>query len=253
MNFKARTLKKYSFIFGYGRGAQVGKASFLKKTKHFLTMRSNIVRRLHSWQWSGVVSQQRLRLDVLTLIKRSPKLRSESVSFLFLVCFSNEKSQSMQSLNRDSTLAHKSDFSSRENLDTNSVGSSSEMRADLIIPPLLDPGSAATELQRWFNSKTKSTFTFAPASMAAVISPRFHQANTMPLLVSHIQQTQSNVPSSARTTPPQEVTCQTQSFLNFYIIVERGHIIHEQHTMTQPTLQGFIPAFDSTVYYLVTM
>ena len=28
MNFKARTLKKNSFIFGFGRGAQVGKASF---------------------------------------------------------------------------------------------------------------------------------------------------------------------------------------------------------------------------------
>ena len=30
MNFKARTLKKNSFIFGFGRGAQVGKASFLE-------------------------------------------------------------------------------------------------------------------------------------------------------------------------------------------------------------------------------
>ena len=71
MNFKARTLKKNSFIFGIGRGAQVGEASFLevnlrrkrrswayhfylvrfrpwdptnhrfwKKTEHFLTMRS---------------------------------------------------------------------------------------------------------------------------------------------------------------------------------------------------------------------
>ena len=30
MNFKARTLKKNIFIFGFGRGAQVGKASFLE-------------------------------------------------------------------------------------------------------------------------------------------------------------------------------------------------------------------------------
>ena len=30
MNFKARTLKKNSLIFGFGRGAQVGEASFLE-------------------------------------------------------------------------------------------------------------------------------------------------------------------------------------------------------------------------------
>ena len=30
MNFKAQTLKKNSFIFGFGRGAQVGKGSFLE-------------------------------------------------------------------------------------------------------------------------------------------------------------------------------------------------------------------------------
>ena len=30
MNFKARTLKKNSFIFGFGRGAQVGEPSFLE-------------------------------------------------------------------------------------------------------------------------------------------------------------------------------------------------------------------------------
>ena len=120
MNFKARTLNKNSFIFGFGRGAQVGKVSFWevnlrrkrrhwayhfyfvhfrpwdptnprfwKKTKHFLTMWSKIVRRLPSWQRSGVVSQQRLRLRRFdSLVKRSPKLRSEPVSFLFLVCFS---------------------------------------------------------------------------------------------------------------------------------------------------------------------
>ena len=51
-------------------------------------MRSKIVRRLPSWQRSGVVSQQRLRLRRLTLVKRIPKLRFESVSFLFLACFS---------------------------------------------------------------------------------------------------------------------------------------------------------------------
>ena len=79
MNFKAGTSKKNSFNFGFGRCAQVGKASFLevtlrrkrrrwaydfylvrfrpwdptnppfwKKTEHFLTIRSKIVRRLHS-------------------------------------------------------------------------------------------------------------------------------------------------------------------------------------------------------------
>ena len=30
MNFKARTLKKNSFIFWFGRGAQVGESSFLE-------------------------------------------------------------------------------------------------------------------------------------------------------------------------------------------------------------------------------
>ena len=30
MSFKARTLKKNSFIFGFGRGAQVGEASSLE-------------------------------------------------------------------------------------------------------------------------------------------------------------------------------------------------------------------------------
>eukprot|EP00493_Phyllostaurus_siculus_P012938 UN13127 len=51
-------------------------------------MRSRMVRRLHSRKRSGVVSQQRLRLRRLdSLVKRSPKLRSEPVSFLFLVCF----------------------------------------------------------------------------------------------------------------------------------------------------------------------
>ena len=94
MNFKARTWKKNSFIFGFGRGAQVGEALFLEVNLRrkrrcwayhflygtrqalgshqtsileedgafFLTMRDKIVRRQPSWQWSDVVSQQCLRL-----------------------------------------------------------------------------------------------------------------------------------------------------------------------------------------------
>ena len=46
----------------------------------FDDMRNKIVRRLPSWQRSGVVSQQRLRLRRLTLVKHVPKLRSEPVS-----------------------------------------------------------------------------------------------------------------------------------------------------------------------------
>ena len=99
MNFKARTLKKNSFIFGFGRGAQVGEASFLevnlrrKRRRwvyHFYLVRFKpsvleedgeffqqcavrIVRRLHSRQRSGVVSQQRLRLRRLdSLVTCSP-------------------------------------------------------------------------------------------------------------------------------------------------------------------------------------
>ena len=46
------------------------------------------MRRLPSWQRSGVVSQQRLRFRRFdSLVKRAPKFRSEHVSFLFLVCF----------------------------------------------------------------------------------------------------------------------------------------------------------------------
>ena len=51
-------------------------------------MRNKIVRRLPSWQRPGVVSQQRLRLRRLILVNRIPQLRFESVSFLFLACFS---------------------------------------------------------------------------------------------------------------------------------------------------------------------
>ena len=47
------------------------------------------MRQLPSWQRFGVVSQQRLWLRHFdSLVKRLPKLRSELVSFLFLVCFS---------------------------------------------------------------------------------------------------------------------------------------------------------------------
>eukprot|EP00493_Phyllostaurus_siculus_P004539 UN04560 len=46
-------------------------------------MRNKIVRRLHSWQQSGVVSRHQLRLKRWTLVKRLPKLRFEHVSFLF--------------------------------------------------------------------------------------------------------------------------------------------------------------------------
>ena len=111
MNFKARTLKKNSFIVGFGRGAQVGEASFLevklrpkrrrwriifiwyasgpgisptlvfgRRRSVLFTMRSKIVRRLPSWQRSGVVSQQRLRFRRLTLVKHVPNLRFEHVS-----------------------------------------------------------------------------------------------------------------------------------------------------------------------------
>ena len=47
------------------------------------------MRRLHSRQRSGVVSQQRLRPRRFdSTVKRVPKLRFEPVSFLSLVCFS---------------------------------------------------------------------------------------------------------------------------------------------------------------------
>ena len=110
MNFKARTLKKNGFSFGFGRGAQVGEDSFLEveftaqastlgvsfsfgklqalRSHQPSILEEKIARRLPSWQRSGVVSQQRLwlrRFD--SLVKCSPKLRFEPGSFLFLVCF----------------------------------------------------------------------------------------------------------------------------------------------------------------------
>ena len=62
--------------------------SILEEGEAFYDMRNKIVRRLPSWQRVVVVSQQRLRLRRLTLVKRISKLRFESVSFLFLACFS---------------------------------------------------------------------------------------------------------------------------------------------------------------------
>ena len=123
MNFKARKIALFLGLVEQGRGAQVGKVSslevnlrrkrrrwayhfylvrfrswdptnprFWKKTKHLLTMQSKIVRRLPSWQRSGLVSQQRLRLRYLNLAKHVPRLRFESVSLLFLAYFSARKS-----------------------------------------------------------------------------------------------------------------------------------------------------------------
>ena len=61
-----------------------------KQTKNFLTMRSKDSETTHfHGSGPGVASQQRLcprRFD--STVKRVPKLRFESVSFLFLVCFS---------------------------------------------------------------------------------------------------------------------------------------------------------------------
>ena len=62
--------------------------SIWEEGEAFYDMRNKIVRRLHFWQLSSVVSQQRLRLRRLTLVNRVPKLRFELVSFLFLTCFS---------------------------------------------------------------------------------------------------------------------------------------------------------------------
>ena len=59
-------------------------ASIWEEGEEFYDMRNKIVRRLPSWQRSGVVSQQRLRLRRLPLVKRVRKLRFEPVSFLFL-------------------------------------------------------------------------------------------------------------------------------------------------------------------------
>ena len=57
----------------------------LEEGEAFYDMRDKIVRRLPSWQRSGVVSHERLRLRRFdSLVKRSPNLRFEPVSFIFL-------------------------------------------------------------------------------------------------------------------------------------------------------------------------
>merc|ERR1711951_127492 len=89
-------------FFRVGRGAQVGnlhlevnfgasvdvgrifygalqtlgshQASIWEEDEAFYDMRNKIVRRLPSWQRSGVVSQQRWRLRRLTLVKRDLNL-----------------------------------------------------------------------------------------------------------------------------------------------------------------------------------
>ena len=67
--------------------------SIWEEGEAFYNMRSKIMRRLPSWQRSGVVSQQRLRLRRFDrLVKSSPKLMFEPVPFLFLVCFSTASS-----------------------------------------------------------------------------------------------------------------------------------------------------------------
>ena len=103
-------MKKSELFLGIGRGAQVENLHFevnfgarvdvgriffgspptldLEEGEAFYDMRNKIVRRLPSWQRSGVVSQQRLRLRRLTLVSCVPKFRFEPVSFLFLACFS---------------------------------------------------------------------------------------------------------------------------------------------------------------------
>ena len=76
------------FLFGTLQALGSHQPSVLEEDEAFLTMRSKIVRRLPSWQRSGVVSQQCLRLRRLTLVNRVPKLRLEPVWFLFLACSS---------------------------------------------------------------------------------------------------------------------------------------------------------------------
>ena len=53
----------------------------------FYDIWNKMVKRLPSWQRSGVVSQQRLRLRLLTLVKRVSKLWFELIWFLFAILF----------------------------------------------------------------------------------------------------------------------------------------------------------------------
>ena len=124
MNFKACTRERPALIsLGFGRGAEVGKTSFLevefiygasvdvarihffiwyasgpgippkpstfgrRRSNYFLQCEAKIVRRHTSRQRSSVASQQRLRsIRFDSTVKRVPKLRFEPDSFLFLVC-----------------------------------------------------------------------------------------------------------------------------------------------------------------------
>ena len=80
--------------------------SFWEQGEACYDMRNKIVRRISSWQRSGVVSQQRLRLRLLTLVNRVPKLRFEPVSFLSLTCFSVEIMWQLIRLRRSEISKH---------------------------------------------------------------------------------------------------------------------------------------------------
>ena len=87
-------------IFFHGALQALGshQPSIWEEGEAFYDMRDKIVRRLPSWQRSGVVSQQRLRLRRLTLVKRIHKLSFESAAFLFLACFSIVKDMAENSM-----------------------------------------------------------------------------------------------------------------------------------------------------------
>ena len=74
-------------FFWYASGPGIPPTLDSEEGEAFYDMRNKIVRRLPSWEQSGVVSQQRLRLRRLTLVKRVSKGRFEYVLFLFLACF----------------------------------------------------------------------------------------------------------------------------------------------------------------------
>ena len=80
MNFGASVDAGRIFFFWYASGPGIPPTLDLEEGAAFYDMGNKIVRRLPFWQRSGVVSQQRLRLRRLTLVKRIPKLRFESVS-----------------------------------------------------------------------------------------------------------------------------------------------------------------------------
>ena len=81
-----------SLLFGMLQALGSHQPSVLEEDEAFFNNGSNLVRRQPSWQRSGVLSQQSLRLRRFdSLVKRSPKLRFEPVSFLFLFYFSIEE------------------------------------------------------------------------------------------------------------------------------------------------------------------